>query len=69
MSFRDRLNRLEGKRGGESLCPECGDRILWVEIDPEGNEHYPEAPPCPECGSRPEPGAGHFPIRRIEIRA
>lgn len=56
MGLKGRVRRLEGPREPER-CPECGDRIVYVEHHEDGTTTYPFGEPCGACGSRP-PGGG-----------
>ncbi len=50
MSFRRRLERLEGRRDPEP-CPACGSKIIHAELTEDGFS-YPEGDmPCLECGN------------------
>ena len=65
MGLRDRVRRLEGPRGPEDRCPECGGRIILEEHHEDGTVAYPFGGPCSACGNAPPwPGA----ITKIVVR-
>lgn len=57
MGVKDRLKRLEQRRGPEH-CPECGSRILVVEVLSDGSRRYLDGDgPCGTCNNAGVGGA------------
>ncbi len=67
MGLRRRIKKAEERAYGGPAppCPECGGKIIFEEIDEDGNATYPQGGPCETCGSRGSSASGR--IGRIVV--